>query len=534
MKRRDFIKATAIAGAGVIAGTGCSSMKKAAPYTGPGFDLHPFIKAHPEAVFIKLTSVQSKTDSRDIHDAAFNLAGELFVRTSSGGYPNSTRITCKPNWTCNPLVEGKAVPEHLGINTDKNFIEGFCQAVREKGPQQIYIHECACPGDWAVHGWPQMAQANNFILRDLTSRDFWDYKIGEDLHFVKVPNGVVFKEIAFQTPVNQPDTFLIDIAKFKAHGMGITASIKNLQGLSGKRFHEFCGGSNSIFKNYYDKRYFPYFHKDYIKHVQELTKKHVKAGIPRWDKPGEKNYSGGFYMEQWVQRMLDSLSVTKTGLCMVEGIYGRDGDGFGGGPHDGKAQDYMFNDIIFGLDPFRVDIITHWLAGHEPGNFGLFHIGIERGMSNVLDPNDIPVYLWDEGKATLRKLDTFKRAELVTYYMQRDYNGQKEPRFHLCNEPFDYSSWKAGKKTAYARPSVNDLGKDSRGKQVMEVSLPEKEDVYVDVLNRNGEVVWRLIADGLEPGIHQVTWDGFGKPGIYTVYVKGMGWDVVRQIATYS
>ncbi|MDP2983490.1 MAG: DUF362 domain-containing protein [Candidatus Latescibacter sp.] len=533
MKRRDFIKTSALAGAGALAVAGCSSMKKAAPYTGPGFDLHPFIKAHPEAVFIKLTSVESKTDSRAIHDTAFNLAKELFVQTTAGGYPNSTKIVCKPNWTCNPLVGGKAAPEQLGINTDKNFIEGFCQAVREKGPQQVYLHECACPGDWAVHGWPQMAQANNFILRDLTSRDLWEYKIGEDLHFVKVPNGVVFKEIAFQVPVNQPGTFLIDIAKFKAHGMGITASIKNLQGLSGKRFHEFCGGSNSIFKGY-DKRYHPYFHTDYMEHVKALTDKHVKAGIPRWDKPGEKNYLTGFYMEQWVQRMLDSLSVTKTNLCMVEGIYGRDGDGFAGGPHDGKAQDYISNNVIFGLDPFRVDIITHWLAGHEPGNFGLFHIGIERGMSKVLDPNDIPLYLWDEGKATLRKLDTFKRTDLVTYYMQRNYNGVAEPRFHLCNEPFDYSAWKSGKKMTDARPSVNDLGTDAFGKRVMEVSLPEKEDVYVDVLNRNGEVVWRLVADGLEPGVHQVVWDGFGKPGIYTVYVKGMGWDVARQAATYS
>ena len=40
--------------------------------------------------------------------------------------------------------------------------------------------------------------------------------------------------------------------------------------------------------------------------------------------------------------------------------------------------------------------------------------------------------------------------------------------------------------------------------------------------------------DGLEPGIHQVVWDGFSSPGLYNVYVKGMGWDVERQIVTYS
>jgi len=344
-----------------------------------------------------------------------------------------------------------------------------------------------------------------------------------------VPDGVVFKEIAFQVPVNQPDTFLINIAKFKAHGMGITAAIKNVQGISGKRFHQMCGGSRNVFKMY-DKRYHKFFHQDYLDRCTELHKKHLDEGYPRWDK--QKN--GGFYMEQWCQRMLDSLSVTPIGLNMVEGIYGRDGNGFQAGPHDGIPEDFMSNNIIFGLDPFRVDIITHWLAGHEPGNFGLFHIGIERGMSDVLDPFDIPVYLWDEGKATLTKLDSFKRTPLVTYYLQRDYDGQEEPRYHLCDEPFDYSAWKTGKRTAGARPSIRPIGKDARDRVVMEVSLPEKDDVYVDVLDRDGNVVWRLWADGLEPGVHQVVWDGFSQPGMYICYVKGMGWDDEKQMVVYS
>ena len=90
-----------------------------------------------------------------------------------------------------------------------------------------------------------------------------------------------------------------------------------------------------------------------------------------------------------------------------------------------KAMDFMSNNIIFGKDPFRVDIITHWLAGHEPGNFGLFHIGIERGLSNVLDPNDIPVYLWKNGRAKKVKLDSLKRTPLLTYYLRRNTNGHQ-------------------------------------------------------------------------------------------------------------
>jgi hypothetical protein len=529
MKRRKFI-ATAALGAGALA-AGCSSMAKTSKRPqGNHALLHPFVREHPEAVFINLTNVKSKADEDDIRAAAFGLAKDIFVKAQEGP---ATRITCKPNWTCNPLVNGKDSFDQRGINTDKNYIEGFLRGVREvSSPKEVIIHECACPEDWEAHGWPQMAKKNGFALRDLTSKNFWELRDGLDLKFKKVDNGIVFKEIAFQVPMTEPDTYLVNIAKFKAHGMGMTSSIKNLQGISGKMFHQMCGGFQNIF-NSYDKRYHPFFRRDYFEHVRKLTAQHVKAGIPRWEKPGEKDYAGGFYMEQWVERMLDSLSATPTGINMVEGVYGRDGNGFDGGPHDGKAMDYMANNVIFGLDPFRVDIITHWLAGHEPGNFGLFHIGIERGMSNVLDPHDIPIYLWENGKATQAKLDSFKRTPLVTYYMQRNWGGQNEPYYHLCDEPFDYSAWKVGKKTA-ERPSIRGLGTDSRGGRVMEVSLPERDDIYVDVLDRHGRVVWRLKADGLEPGVHQVVWDGFNQPGMYNVYVKGMGWDAVRGKVVYS
>ncbi len=533
MKRRTFMKTTAAAvGAGILAEIPQAAQSRGKIWQKDKHELlHPFIRQHPEAVFIKLTDVPSKKDEQAIHDTAFNLAKELFVETPKSP---KIRITAKPNWTCNPLVDGKDAFEHRGINTDTFFIEGFLKGIRETGPQKMYIHECACPRDWAAHGWPQMAERNGFILRDLTSKDFWEYKKGEDLRFVKVPNGNVFREIAFQAPIGEQDTYLVNLAKLKSHGMGITASIKNLQGISGKQFHQFCGGSTSIFRQRgYDKRYHQYFHDNYIEEIQKLTEKHRKAGIPRWDKPDEKGYGGGFYMEQWVNRMLDSLSVTRTGLNLVEGIYGRDGDGFAGGPHDKKAMDFMINQVVFGLDPFRVDIIAHWLAGHEPGNFGLFHVGIERGMSDVLDPRDIPIYLWDQGKATLTKLDTFKRTPLVTYYLQRNYGGQDEPRFHLCDEPFDYTAWKSGKKTTL-RPDIRGLGRDSRGNVIMEVSLPEKNDVRVDILNARGEIVGRLYGDGLEPGVHQVVWDGFSQPGLYTTWVKGMGWDAARQMVVYS
>src|SRR5665811_1279832 len=102
MKRRDFIRVSSAAGIAGLAGSRYSAFANPSPADVEGFDLHPFIKEHPEAVFINLTSVKQKTDKEAIHDVAFKLASEMFVKTTNGkGYSNSTKINCKPNWTCN-------------------------------------------------------------------------------------------------------------------------------------------------------------------------------------------------------------------------------------------------------------------------------------------------------------------------------------------------------------------------------------------------------------------------------------------------
>ena len=74
-------------------------MGKTTKASGPGFNVHPFIRNNPEAVFIYLTDVKSKRDTDDIREAGYKLAKELIVKTPTEGYPNSTRVNVKPNWT---------------------------------------------------------------------------------------------------------------------------------------------------------------------------------------------------------------------------------------------------------------------------------------------------------------------------------------------------------------------------------------------------------------------------------------------------
>lgn len=480
MKRREFLKKYASLGASTLVLPGCSSLQKTSSSVNNKFNVHPFIRKNPDAVFIHLTKVNSKTDTEDIRQAGYTLSRELMVK-SSDGYPMTAKVNVKPNWTSASPEEGRPVFERLGINTDPNFIEGWVAAMKELGPQRYFIRECCCPTQWEPMGWAAMAARNNIDLRDLSTMDVWTLKEGKDIIFHKIPNGVLFKEMAYMAPMNEPGSCLINIAKLKAHGMGITAAIKNLQGITARRFHQFCTLYSDIRKQT-PPRYLAYFKNDFEKHIEALYAKHLKEGIPRWDRPGN---DGGIWQETWVNRALDNLSVTPTALNMVEGIYSQDGNGFGTGPHEKlgpfgvTSRDYMSNVVIFGKDPFRVDIIAHWLAGHEPGNFGLFHIGIERKMSDVLDPGDIPLFLWKDGQATQTRLENLKRTPLVTYYLQRDYKGQNEPFFHLCNEPFDYSSWKKSKKVSAERPSIENLGFDNSGRVNLSLNLPEKERIEV-------------------------------------------------------
>ena len=60
--------------------------------------------------------------------------------------------------------------------------------------------------------------------------------------WTKVPDGVIFRRIPHYAPVNEPDTWLLNIAKWKAHGMCLTLSVKNEQGLVVIPYVRFCSG----------------------------------------------------------------------------------------------------------------------------------------------------------------------------------------------------------------------------------------------------------------------------------------------------
>jgi len=272
--------------------------------------------------------------------------------------------------------------------------------------------------------------------------------------------------------------------------------------------------------------------------VEELYAQHLLDGVPRWDKPGRDVYSG-YGMELWAQRTCDSISVTKVGLSVIEGIYGRDGNAFFDGPGPGnKAQDFMTNVVIFGKNPFYVDIIGHWMGGHEPGNFGFFHAAKDRGLCKVINPMAIPVYIWDDTGPRLTSLQNLERFELKTPYLQRNYAGQQEPQYHLVNEPFNYRTASAVESytkpksgnTKPEKPSVQVIGQNFpnpfNGSTNIEYTLLNDGNITLEIYDSSGDRIDVLVNSWQRKGIHTASWDaGQRVSGIYFYVFRTDGFE---------
>ncbi|MGO8735739.1 MAG: DUF362 domain-containing protein [Terriglobia bacterium] len=409
MDRRNFLQS--IAGLGVAASGWPGAELLARPSGAPAyFGLHPFIEAHPEAVFIRKTNVASKGDSDGKKREASELARQIFTLRNTPGIDLSHKLAIKPNLTA---TSGTGLT--YGIVTDPYVVEGLIAGITQAGfgAESIYVREGLGPDQMGTR-YHEMAQRSGVHYDDRDSRT---------PTLKDCPDGVVFRRTKYLGPFNYPDCHLLNVSKLKAHSMGLSLCVKNLQGTNVHPYMHFCSGLEEAIAQD--------FQPDAERHINDLHAKHRKAGIPRWD--NEK----AAWMEMWIQRTIDSYSLIRPSILlnMIEGVYAQNGDGFSSGPgRNGTPEVFMTNVLIFGKDAFRVDIVGHWLGGHEPGNFALFHLAKERGVSTALNPHNIPVYRWEDSGPKLAPLDQFARTPLTTLYLPK----QGEPQYHLCNEPFAY------------------------------------------------------------------------------------------------
>ncbi|HEY6953176.1 MAG TPA: T9SS type A sorting domain-containing protein, partial [Bacteroidota bacterium] len=266
--------------------------------------------------------------------------------------------------------------------------------------------------------------------------------------------------------------------------------------------------------------------------IQTNYDRHAKAGIPRWDLPGTT--SGGLWMETHSSRCLDNNSVLHPAINIIEGIYGREGP-FVSGPSDngGYGKDLMTNVIIFGKNARHVDLIGTYLAGHEPGNFGFFHLAVERGLSGYLNPHDVPLYEWKlDGSATVAALDDFARTPIRTLYLRK----AGEEQYHMVNEPYDYSATSVVAGRPQTNPDVFALSQNFPNpfnpSTTIQYYLPKPGHATIELFNILGERLETLVDAAMAAGDHVVVWNGRSLPsGTYFVRLSYDGFSKVRKMA---
>ena len=421
--RREFFRTGALAAAGAIPAVRLAGASLDLPQA--YFGLHPFIESNPEAVFIRRTHVAHKMDEAAKLQEGLTLAREIFVPMDRPGIPVTHRIVLKPNFMS---VHDKNRPdeENWGTGADPQFYEGVIMGLKEVGLRKFHFVEADVYYLWNVRGFVDINQRLGVVMNEPDRRPR-HFRESWEMNWSTVPDAVIFKRIPHYAPVNEPDTWLLNIAKWKAHGMCMSLSVKNEQGLVVNPYVEFCSGWRMVTG-------VPEFMKADINPnaeavIRKFFDRHVRLQYRRYESQAELS---PMHQEIWAHKACDHMSVMKTGLAMIEGIYSRDGDGFG------QGQDHLTNLVMFSKDKFRLDAIGMYLGGHEPGNVNLFRIAKERGLTDTFNPWEIPIYEWAGGAATPRKLTDFPRAPLKTYYLQLP----GEPLFHLVNEPFDYDRYK--------------------------------------------------------------------------------------------
>ena len=469
--------------------------------------LHPFVEAHPEAVFIRRTRVAAKTDTEAIRREALALARQLFSLRKGPGLASAPRVAIKPN-----LTSTKKTGLTHAIVTDPFAVEGLIDGLKEHGiaPGSIYLRE-GLMVEQPTTGYPELARRAGVHYGDDDART---------PSTLECPDGVVFRRTKYLGPFAYPDTYLVNVAKHKTHSMGLTLCVKNLQGTNIPPYIRFCGGLNPALA--------ADFQPDAQRHVDDLYEKHRRAGLPRWET------AKGAWMEMWAQRTIDHYALIRprVGLHMIEGVYAQNGDAFDGGPGpSGLPEVFLTNMLVFGRDAFRVDIVGHWLGGHEPGNFGLFHVARERGVSTALDPRNIPVYEWTDEGPKLTPLERFERTALATPYLEKP----GEAKFHMVNEPYAYApETKAACLSGGDRPSLRALGRvpaaDGRASFVAEYGLPTDGPASLEVFDAWGQRVGVVAQGRLPRGVHAGSWSpGRLAAGEYWLRLQAGGVDLLRK-----
>lgn len=409
--RRGFLTAAL----GAAAQTGLSG------FTNRYFQVHPFIEANPKAVFIRRTRVAGRLDFAGMRREGLSLGRSIFQPSVSSGIPLSHRVVLKPN-----VLTTTRHGNQVNWGTDADFYDGLLTSLHETGLRRFYYVEANYRSSRWSTKYDEVHERLGVDVLD-PQRRAAHYHREYGMNFATPDGAVIYGRVPHYPPIHERDTWMINIAKWRSHGMCLTQACKNAQGMTVWPFQRFCPGWAMV--TGVPDHMKPFICKDVVNRVNRYFESHRRMNYSRYDSTAELS---PIRQEIWAHKTCDHLSTLKFGLHMIEAIYAKNED-----PSD-PVREFLPNMVMFAKDPFRLDLVGLWLGGHEPGNVHFYRIAKERGLSDTFNPWDVPVYEWDEAGPVARKLTDFPRTLLKTYYLQKE----GEPLYHLVNEPFDYQRYK--------------------------------------------------------------------------------------------
>ena len=245
--RRDFLKSSSLL-YGSLGFFGRASVVAAESKPSGYFGVHPFVDRHAEAVFILRTNVDHKTNSEACKRVGLDLGRSLFVPMDETGIPVTYNIATKPNLTAHDAVDkkrGLTLEDTMGIATDVFFVEGLLESLKELGIAGSRMHMRDANGATVIgpRGYVAMAQRVGASVHPITGtiKTAEDANKAECFVWKGVPGGVVHTQLPYLWPFNAPNAWNLNVAKFKAHEMGLTLTAKNWQGSHPDPFQRYCG-----------------------------------------------------------------------------------------------------------------------------------------------------------------------------------------------------------------------------------------------------------------------------------------------------
>jgi uncharacterized protein (DUF362 family) len=281
--------------------------------------------------------------------------------------PRGSRVLIKPNFT-------GALPPETGAACDPKIVEELARLTLEAGASRVIIAEAIGAGTVSMKDVKGLKKISGF--KGIEIIDLNDAPV----EGVKVKNPLVVEQFEVPRVVMDSDV-LINLAKLKVHPMAaFTLCMKNLMGaLPGRSF-----------RNPQEARRLGY----------------LTPTLPGGGKKIFHDLARDRGIETMHQAFVDLNSAIHSHLCVIDGLYGMEGEG---APVSGKSV--KMDLLILGTDLVATEAVGATVMGFDPRSFSYLHHAVEKGLGSKFQPEEIEIR-GENLKKVIRRFEPASAAAL--------------------------------------------------------------------------------------------------------------------------